>query len=38
MTEKEYRKKLKEAHICRDCKRQDAYTLAGRKWNEEGAK
>ncbi len=32
MTEKEYRKKLKEAHVCRECKKQDAYTLAGRTY------
>lgn len=25
----EYRGKMKQAHICRDCKKQDAYTLAG---------
>lgn len=28
----EYRKKLKRAHVCRDCKTQDAYTLAGRTY------
>lgn len=28
----EYRKLLKEHHICRDCKEQDAYTLAGRTY------
>ncbi len=32
MTEKEYRHKLKQAHLCRDCKKQDAYTLGGRTY------
>ena len=30
MTTAEWRKRLKEAHLCRDCKKQDAYTLGGR--------
>jgi hypothetical protein len=29
MTECEWRKLLRKNHICRQCKRQDAYTLAG---------
>lgn len=32
MTIQEYRVKLKKAHLCRDCKKQDAYTLAGRTY------
>lgn len=28
----DYRKLLKKHHICRDCKKQDAYTLAGRTY------
>ena len=32
MTESEYRAKLKANHICRDCKKTDAYTLAGRTY------
>ncbi len=30
MTMSEWRKRLKAAHICRDCGKQDAYTLGGR--------
>ena len=30
MTETEYRMLLKKHHFCRDCRKQDAYTLAGR--------
>lgn len=30
MTIQEYRQRLKAAHLCRDCKKQDAYTLSGR--------
>ena len=30
MTTQEWRRKLKAAHLCRDCKKQDAYTLSGR--------
>lgn len=32
MDDKEYREKLKRAHICPGCKAQDAYTLAGRTY------
>lgn len=32
MTQKEYRKLLKQNHICRNCKKQDAYTLNGRTY------
>ena len=32
MTEKEWRTRLKEAHLCRNCKQQDAYTLGGRTY------
>lgn len=32
MTVKEYRELLKKRHLCRDCKTQDAYTLAGRTY------
>lgn len=32
MLEAEYRKKLKQHHICRDCKKIDAYTLSGRTY------
>ena len=32
MTTAEWRKRLKEAHLCRDCKKQDAYTLGGRTY------
>lgn len=32
MTEAEWRKRLKAAHICRDCGKQDAYTLGGRTY------
>ena len=28
----EYRQLLKKAHLCRDCKKQDAYTLNGRTY------
>lgn len=31
MTENEYRARLKAAHLCLYCKKQDAYTLAGRR-------
>lgn len=37
MTEKEWRARLKAAHICRGCKKQDAYTLGGRTYCEECA-
>ena len=30
--QREYRKWLKEHHFCRDCQKQDAYTLAGRTY------
>lgn len=30
MTVAEYRKRLKAAHLCRECKKVDAYTLGGR--------
>lgn len=30
MTDKEYRQRLHDSHLCRYCKKQDAYTLAGR--------
>ena len=29
MNQNEYRKLLKKAHLCRECKKQDAFTLAG---------
>lgn len=32
MTQQEYRQKLKKYHICRECKKQDAYTLNGRTY------
>lgn len=32
MTNSEWRKRLKAAHICRDCGKQDAYTLGGRTY------
>ena len=32
MDEAEYRRLLKKNHICRDCRKQDAYTLAGRTY------
>lgn len=32
MTETEWRKCLKAAHLCRECKKQDAYTLGGRTY------
>ena len=32
MTESEWRKRKKAAHICRDCGKQDAYTLGGRTY------
>ena len=32
MTLNEYRQKLKENHICRDCKKTDAFTLSGRTY------
>lgn len=32
MTLAEYRARLKAAHLCRDCKQQDAYTLGGRTY------
>lgn len=32
MTLKEYRQKLKEHHICRNCKKTDAFTLLGRTY------
>ena len=38
MTESEYRAKLKAHHICRDCKKTDAYTLAGRTYCADCAK
>ena len=38
MTESEYRAKLKAHHICRECKKTDAYTLAGRTYCADCAK
>lgn len=32
MTKKEYRNLLKKHHFCRDCKKQDAFTLNGRTY------
>lgn len=32
MTNAEWRKRLKAAHLCRECKKQDAYTLGGRTY------
>lgn len=32
MTLAEYRQMLKKAHLCRECKKQDAYTLNGRTY------